>query len=81
MAEVPGVASVHDLHVWSISGERVALSAHVVLGQMDQWNAVLSSLRALLRTRFGIEHVTLQPEITAPTVRPLIRHNSPSRSP
>jgi cobalt-zinc-cadmium efflux system protein len=71
MAGVPGVVSVHDLHVWSISGERVALSAHVVLGAMDQWGAVLAGLRELLQSRFGIEHVTLQPEKADPAVRPL----------
>ena len=81
MAEVPGVVSVHDLHVWSLSGERVALSAHVVLREMDQWNAVLSSLRALLRTRFGIGHVTLQPETSEPVVQPLIRHDARARTP
>jgi len=43
MAAVPGVVSVHDLHVWSISSERVALSAHVVLERMDGWTAVLAA--------------------------------------
>jgi cobalt-zinc-cadmium efflux system protein len=81
MAEVPGVMSVHDLHVWSISGERVALSAHVVLGGMEQWSAVLPSLRALLQTRFGIGHVTLQPETAEPAVQPLIRHGARARTP
>jgi cobalt-zinc-cadmium efflux system protein len=31
MAAVPGVESVHDLHIWMLSGERVSLSAHVVV--------------------------------------------------
>jgi cobalt-zinc-cadmium efflux system protein len=81
MAGVPGVVSVHDLHVWSLSGERVALSAHVVLGGMDQWNAILAGLRALLKARFGIEHATLQPETADPTPQPLIRHNTRPRTP
>jgi cobalt-zinc-cadmium efflux system protein len=71
MAAVPGVASVHDLHVWSISGERVALSAHVVLERMEEWDAVLAAQRELLRSRFGIEHVTLQPEPRGRAVYPL----------
>jgi len=80
MAAVPGVISVHDLHVWSISGKRVALSAHVVLARIDGWAAVLVDLRALLRSRFGIEHVTLQPETPDPVVRPLNTVNRrPSR--
>ena len=81
MAGVPGVLSVHDLHVWSISSERVALSAHVVLGGMDRWNGVLAGLRTLLKARFGIEHITLQPETADVTVQALVRGNSRSRSP
>jgi cobalt-zinc-cadmium efflux system protein len=75
MAGVPGAVSVHDLHVWSLSGERVALSAHVVLARMDDWNAVLAGLRTLLKARFGIEHITLQPETRDATVQPLTRRN------
>ena len=81
MAGVPGVLSVHDLHVWSISSERVALSAHVVLGGMDRWNGVLAGLRTLLKARFGIEHITLQPETADVTVQTLVRGTSRSRSP
>lgn len=62
LAELPGVVSVHDLHVWSITPERIALSAHVELEDLRHWPAVLASATALLRTRYGIGHVTLQPE-------------------
>jgi len=79
MAAVPGVVSVHDLHVWSISGERVALSAHVVLERMDQWHAVLAGLREMLHARFGIEHVTVQPESGAANIRPLVRKDTFNR--
>src|SRR5438105_1843543 len=37
MASVEGVLSVHDLHVWMLSGSRSALSAHVVVRSMAQW--------------------------------------------
>lgn len=77
MAAIPGVVSVHDLHVWSISSERIALSAHVVLTRIDQWNAVLTSLCTMLQSRFGIEHVTLQPETLDPIVWPLNTLNRP----
>lgn len=62
MAGVDGVLSVHDLHIWSLSAETTALSAHVVLRRIDGWEPVLGRLRELLAGRFGIEHVTLQPE-------------------
>ena len=80
MVAVPGVASVHDLHIWSISAERIALSAHVVLERMGQWDAVLAALRNLLDERFGIEHVTLQPESTTHVLQQLSRSNEPSHA-
>jgi len=64
MAEAECVVSVHDLHIWSLSGSRTALSAHVVVRDMAGWGAVLMHLQQLLHERFGIEHVTLQPEVS-----------------
>jgi cobalt-zinc-cadmium efflux system protein len=71
MAGVDGVLSVHDLHVWMLSGSRTALSAHVVVGSLAQWDRTLRALQHRLQERFGIDHVTLQPESGA---RPLVRH-------
>lgn len=62
MAEVDGVAGIHDLHVWQVSSERVALSAHVVIMDLNQWPATLDSLNRRLLDKFGIDHPTLQPE-------------------
>jgi len=62
MAGQDGVNSVHDLHIWTLSGSRVALSAHVIVRDLAQWDRTLHELQHLLRERFGIEHVTLQPE-------------------
>lgn len=66
MAAVEGVDSVHDLHVWSLSGEHVALSAHVVVAGLDGWPKLLARLQAELAQHYHIEHVTLQPEIADP---------------
>jgi len=62
MAAVEGVGSVHDLHVWSVSSGEVALSAHVVIEQMGQWEAVYRGLCDHLHDSYGIGHITLQPE-------------------
>jgi cobalt-zinc-cadmium efflux system protein len=70
MATHEDVASVHDLHIWTLSGSRVALSAHVVVRDLSRWDRTLHDLQRLLRERFGIEHVTLQPE---PGARPVVR--------
>jgi len=71
MARVEGVLSVHDLHVWMLSGSRTALSAHVMVRSMGQWERTLAELQRRLHERFGIDHVTLQPESMT---RPLVRH-------
>lgn len=62
MVEVPGILSVHDLHVWTLASGRLALSAHVVVQDLTQWAPLLERLRLLLQRRFNIDHVTLQPE-------------------
>jgi cobalt-zinc-cadmium efflux system protein len=71
MARVQGVVSVHDLHVWTLSGSRIALSAHVVVRSFGEWDRMLVDLQHRLHEAFGIDHVTLQPESTT---RPLVRH-------
>jgi cobalt-zinc-cadmium efflux system protein len=62
LAGVQGVRAVHDLHIWSLSADRTALSAHLVVDDMVQWGLVMGRVHAALQARFGIEHTTLQPE-------------------
>jgi len=66
-----GVCCVYDLHVWSIAGERPALSAHVVLAETDHVdrNQVLMDLSNTLKSKFNIEHSTIQIE-TGHEMRP-----------
>jgi cobalt-zinc-cadmium efflux system protein len=71
MASVEGVISVHDLHVWTLSGSRSALSAHVMVRSLQHWDKTLHALQTRLHEKFGIDHVTLQPETGT---RPLVRH-------
>jgi cobalt-zinc-cadmium efflux system protein len=61
LAALPGVTGVHDLHVWQMSAERVALSAHVMLADGAVWPRVLAASRRMLARDFAIDHVTLQP--------------------
>lgn len=62
LAAIPGVTSVHDLHVWGITPESVSLSAHMEIEKLEDWPEILSRSRRLLHERFAIDHVTLQPE-------------------
>jgi hypothetical protein len=55
---IPGVANLHDLHVWSYAANRNALSAHLVA---DDPPAALASAQAVAR-KHGIRHSTFQVE-------------------
>lgn len=62
LAAIPQVTSVHDLHIWTLSSGKVALSAHLDMASLDHWPAILARARQLLSDRHGIGHATLQPE-------------------
>jgi len=60
LAALPGVAAVHDLHIWGMSTSEAALTVHLVVepGAFD--DAALARAAAGLRERFGIVHTTIQ---------------------
>ena len=62
LAGVPGVLSVHDLHVWDMSPGQPALIGHLRIHTLREWPTVLEAVRDMLLERHGIDHVTLQPE-------------------
>ena len=65
MRTVPGVDTVHDLHVWSLSSEVRALSAHVVLAghpTLEEAQVVGERVKAALAEPFAISHSTLELE-------------------
>jgi len=66
VAGIAGVRSVHDLHIWTLSSNRTALSAHLIIDDLGQWDGILREVLAMLHQRFDIDHVTLQPETTVP---------------
>lgn len=63
---VPGVVAVHDLHLWTITSGRHAVSAHLVVNDAVPVrcgeNSVLDAAAAALHDRFGLAHSTLQVE-------------------
>jgi cobalt-zinc-cadmium efflux system protein len=63
LLEQQGVCCVYDLHVWSITSNRHALSAHVVLSDLtEDRNQVLKRLNTVLNEEFDIDHTTIQIE-------------------
>lgn len=62
LQKLPGVAGVHDLHIWGMSTTESALTAHLVLPQGYPGDAFMDELSQTLKTRFSIAHSTLQVE-------------------
>ncbi|HEU6451113.1 MAG TPA: cation diffusion facilitator family transporter [Gemmatimonadaceae bacterium] len=58
---IPGVESVHDLHVWTVTSGVVAISAHAIVREPDRQQHVLEHVHDVMRL-FGIQHVTIQLE-------------------
>ncbi|MBM4021738.1 MAG: cation transporter [Planctomycetes bacterium] len=62
LARVPGVAEVHDLHVWGPSTSEISLSAHLVAGAEADHTDILATATARVRHDFHVAHATLQIE-------------------
>lgn len=65
MAAVPGVESVHDLHVWSLDGTRHALSAHVVVAghpTLEEAQVIGTAVKRAVSAPYGIAHATVELE-------------------
>jgi cobalt-zinc-cadmium efflux system protein len=61
LQSIPGVESVHDLHVWTVTSGVVAMSAHAIVRQAEHHQGVLERAHDLLQ-EMGIQHVTVQLE-------------------
>jgi cobalt-zinc-cadmium efflux system protein len=62
LAALPGVAAVHDLHIWGMSTTEVALTVHLVMPEPPADDKLLGDVCHELRRRFAIGHVTIQIE-------------------
>lgn len=57
---LPGITEVQDLHVWAMGTSHYALTAHLLVPQVEVGDAFLQHASAMLHERFEIDHVTLQ---------------------
>ncbi|BAZ18566.1 cation efflux system protein (plasmid) [Calothrix sp. NIES-4071] len=62
LSELPGVSSVHDLHIWAMSTTETALTAHLIMPEGHPGDAFLARVNDELHDNFSIEHTTLQIE-------------------
>jgi len=60
---LPGVAALHDLHIWGMSTTETALTCHLVMPGGHPGDAALSHITEELEHRFGIHHATIQIEV------------------
>jgi cobalt-zinc-cadmium efflux system protein len=79
ITDVPGVTSVHDLHVWTITSGFDALSAHVLVGRGEDCHRLRREIERVLKERFGITHTTLQVEHDASDALIELRPAAPRR--
>ena len=66
--DMTGVEEVHDLHVWSLSSDVRALSAHLVMSghpTLEQAQLVGDSVKRMIGPRFSVSHITLELECEA----------------
>lgn len=66
LATLPGVVTVHDLHIWPMSTTEPGLTAHLAIPGGHPGDAFLHDAQAMLHDRFGIGHATLQVETGTP---------------
>lgn len=59
---IDGILDVHDLHIWYMSANQSALSAHVVACNPEGWSEILRNCQRMLLEKYKIDHVTLQHE-------------------
>ncbi len=62
LKEIPGVAAVHDLHVWTLTSGLDSMSGHIVVRDMGDARRVLAAAQLLMKEKFGLGHVTIQIE-------------------
>lgn len=62
LAGLPGVAAIHDLHIWPMSTTDTALTAHMVMDELPATDDFLGDVAHELDQRFGIGHPTIQLE-------------------
>jgi cobalt-zinc-cadmium efflux system protein len=62
LGAIEGVVDVHDLHVWTLTSEMDAASAHLMIGADAELHTVLDQARELLDARYRIQHATFQIE-------------------
>lgn len=63
--EFPEIKNIHHIHIWELNEEEVHLEAHMEFNKnisISEFNQILEKVENMLNSRFGINHITIQPE-------------------
>lgn len=66
LKKMPGVLAVHDLHVWEMTPSFPALIGHIEIQNLNEWPVIMRQIHEMLLTKYGIDHITVQPEVVSP---------------
>jgi cobalt-zinc-cadmium efflux system protein len=80
LQSLPGVASIHDLHIWGMSTTESALTVHLVTPAGYPGDAFLDEVVQTLAARHSIHHATLQTEMGTTDHTCALRHNPGMRT-
>ncbi|KGP62375.1 cobalt transporter [Legionella norrlandica] len=64
LLQIPGVQSIHDLHIWAMSTKENALSVHLYMPEEPLTDELRKELADKLKQDFNIQHITIQVEKT-----------------
>jgi cobalt-zinc-cadmium efflux system protein len=63
--KISGVGKLHHIHIWHLNEEEIHLEAHLECSEdftLTQFNNLLNDVELVLFEKFGINHITIQPE-------------------
>jgi cobalt-zinc-cadmium efflux system protein len=80
LAAEPDVVEVHDLHVWEVTSDFPALTAHVLLEPNRDCHQRRRDFEVLLHDRFGIDHTTIQVDHAHGAQQPITLERGPQRA-
>lgn len=63
LSDLPGVETVHDLHIWPMSTSENAMTAHLVIPGGHPGKGFLANVEASMKEQFAIHHITVQIEL------------------
>ncbi len=77
ISNIKGVANIHHIHVWQINEHDIMFEAHTDLEhnvKITEFEQILQSITKYLHNKYGIHHVTLQPEFLSNDNKELIKN-------